>query len=200
MDLNSLKYAKSHEWISVQGQTATVGITDFAVKQLTDLVHIELPRKGRTIRQGETFGEVESVKAVSDLYAPATGEIVEVNEALADDLGVLSDDPFGKGWMMKLKLERSVLAVGIDGPCRLRSALCRRERARVSYLFNTPDQRREMLRTIGAESIDELFQQVPADCRLAVRWTCRRPWPKWSSSGPCGRSPAKTWRGAIASA
>jgi glycine cleavage system H protein len=104
MDLNSLKYAKSHEWISVQGQTATVGITDFAVKQLTDLVHIELPRKGRTIRQGETFGEVESVKAVSDLYAPATGEIVEVNEALADDLGVLSDDPFGKGWMMKLNL------------------------------------------------------------------------------------------------
>ncbi|SRR5579872_1023815 len=104
MDLNSLKYAKSHEWISVQGQTATVGITDFAVKQLTDLVHIELPRKGRTIRQGETFGEVESVKAVSDLYAPASGEIVEVNEALADDLGVLSDDPFGKGWMMKLKL------------------------------------------------------------------------------------------------
>ena len=70
MDLNALKYAKSHEWISAQGQTATVGITDFAVHQLTDLVHIELPRIGRTVRQGEAFGEVESVKAVSDLYAP----------------------------------------------------------------------------------------------------------------------------------
>jgi glycine cleavage system H protein len=104
MDLKALKYAKSHEWIDVQGQTATIGITDFAVKQLTDLVHIELPRTGRTVRQGETFGEVESVKAVSDLYAPVSGEIVAVNEALADDLGALSDDPFGKGWMIKLKV------------------------------------------------------------------------------------------------
>jgi glycine cleavage system H protein len=104
MDLNALKYAKSHEWILVEGQTATIGITDFAVHQLTDLVHIELPRTGRTMRQGETFGEVESVKAVSDLYAPVTGEITAVNEALADDLGVLSDDPFGKGWMIKLKV------------------------------------------------------------------------------------------------
>jgi glycine cleavage system H protein len=104
MDLNALKYAKSHEWILVEGQTATVGISDFAVHQLTDLVHIELPRTGRTIRQGEAFGEVESVKAVSDLYSPATGEITAVNEALADDLGILSEDPFGKGWMIKLKL------------------------------------------------------------------------------------------------
>jgi glycine cleavage system H protein len=107
MDLNALKYAKSHEWILVDGLTATVGITDFAVHQLTDLVHIELPRTGRSIRQGEAFGEVESVKAVSDLYAPASGEIVAVNEALADDLGVLSTDPFGKGWMIKLKLADS---------------------------------------------------------------------------------------------
>ncbi|HXY33469.1 MAG TPA: glycine cleavage system protein GcvH [Planctomycetaceae bacterium] len=104
MDLNALKYTRSHEWVLVEGQTATVGITDFAVHQLTDLVHIELPRVGRTVRQDEPFGEVESVKAVSDLYSPASGEITAVNEALADDLGVLSDDPFGKGWMIKLKL------------------------------------------------------------------------------------------------
>jgi glycine cleavage system H protein len=104
MDLNALKYTKSHEWISIQGQTAIVGITDFAVRQLTDLVHIELPRTGRSIRQGEAFGEVESVKAVSDLYSPVTGEIAAVNDALADDLGVLSEDPFGKGWMIKVKL------------------------------------------------------------------------------------------------
>jgi glycine cleavage system H protein len=107
MDLNALKYTTSHEWISMQGQTATVGITDFAVKQLTDLVHIELPQVGRNIRQGETFGEVESVKAVSDLYCPVTGEITAVNDALADDLGVLSDDPFGKGWMIKVKMADS---------------------------------------------------------------------------------------------
>ena len=104
MDLNALKYSKSHEWVRLEGSTATIGITDFAVHQLTDLVHIELPKSGRTVRQGEPFGEVESVKAVSDLYSPVTGEIVGVNDALADDLGVLSDDPFGKGWMIKLKL------------------------------------------------------------------------------------------------
>jgi glycine cleavage system H protein len=102
MDVNSLKYTKSHEWVAIDGNTATVGITDFAVRQLTDLVHIELPKVGRTVREGETFGEVESVKAVSDLYAPLSGEIAAVNEKLADDLGVLSEDPFGKGWVVKL--------------------------------------------------------------------------------------------------
>lgn len=104
MDVNSLKYAKSHEWIALAGNTATVGITDFAVHQLTDLVHIELPKLGRNVREGESFGEVESVKAVSDLYAPVSGEIVAVNNQLADDLGVLSVDPFGKGWMIKIKI------------------------------------------------------------------------------------------------
>jgi glycine cleavage system H protein len=102
MDVNSLKYARSHEWVALEGKTATIGITDFAVHQLTDLVHIELPKVGRTVRAGESFGEVESVKAVSDVYAPVGGEIVGVNEHLADDLGLLSDDPFGKGWMIKI--------------------------------------------------------------------------------------------------
>jgi glycine cleavage system H protein len=107
MDLDSLKYARSHEWIAIDGNTATVGITDFAVHQLTDLVHIELPKVGRTVREGETFGEVESVKAVSDLYAPVGGEIVAVNDKLADDLAALSEDPFGRGWMIKLKVVNS---------------------------------------------------------------------------------------------
>ena len=104
MDLNSLKYTRSHEWVATDGNTATVGITDFAVRQLTDLVHIELPKVGRSVREGESFGEVESVKAVSDLYAPIPGEILAVNEALPDDLSLLSDDPFGKGWVVKLKI------------------------------------------------------------------------------------------------
>jgi glycine cleavage system H protein len=115
MDVNSLKYAKSHEWVAFDGKTATIGITDFAVHQLTDLVHIELPKVGRTIRAGESFGEVESVKAVSDLYAPVTGEIAAVNEQLADDLGLLSDDPFGKGWVMKVTVtDASTLAQLLD--------------------------------------------------------------------------------------
>ena len=104
MDPAALKYAKTHEWIHVEGDTATVGISDFAVKHLTDLVYIELPEVGRTLSAGEGFGEVESVKAVSDLYAPVTGEVIEVNVSLADELATLSEDPFGQGWMIKLKI------------------------------------------------------------------------------------------------
>ena len=104
MDPTVLKYAKTHEWIHVEGDIATVGISDFAVQHLTDLVYIELPEIGRTLSAGEGFGEVESVKAVSDLYAPVAGEIIEVNGALADELAALSEDPFGRGWMIKLKI------------------------------------------------------------------------------------------------
>jgi glycine cleavage system H protein len=102
MDLNNLKFAESHEWVSVDGQTATVGISEFAVKELTDLVFIQLPEVGRQIHAGETFGEVESVKAVSDLYAPVSGTVTEVNSKLVNDLAPLSDDPFGTGWIMKV--------------------------------------------------------------------------------------------------
>ncbi|MEX2285658.1 MAG: glycine cleavage system protein GcvH [Planctomycetaceae bacterium] len=104
MDPTNLRYAKTHEWVHVEGDSATVGITDFAVKQLTDLVFIELPAAGARLKAGQSFGEVESVKAVSDLYAPVAGEVVESNRALADDLAVLSEDPFGKGWMIRLKV------------------------------------------------------------------------------------------------
>ena len=99
-----LKYAESHEWVRVDGDTATVGISDFAVKELTDLVYMELPAVGAAVKKGEGFGQVESVKAVSDLYAPVSGEVVEVNEELPDDLGRLSDDPYGSGWVAKIKM------------------------------------------------------------------------------------------------
>src|SRR5690606_5588678 len=86
MDPSQLKYARTHEWVHSQGDVVTVGISDFAVKELTDLVYIDLPDVGRTLDEGDTFGEVESVKAVSDLYAPVAGEIVEVNSSLPDHL------------------------------------------------------------------------------------------------------------------
>lgn len=104
MDPSSLKYAKTHEWVHLDGDVATIGISEFAVKELTDLVYIDLPQIGRTVSQGETLGEVESVKAVSDLYAPIDGEVLEVNESLPDNLHLLSDDPFGKGWVAKLRV------------------------------------------------------------------------------------------------
>lgn len=104
MDKDSLHYMKSHEWVAVDGETATVGITDFAVSQLTDLTYVELPKVGTTVTSGERFGEVESVKAVSDLYSPVSGEIVEANTALDEDVAPLSSDPFGSGWLMKVRL------------------------------------------------------------------------------------------------
>ena len=104
MDLASLKYAKSHEWVAVEGDIATVGITDFAVKALTDLVYVDLPSVGKTLKVGDNCGEVESVKAVSDLYSPVSGEIVEVNATISDNLDLLSDDAFGAGWILKIRM------------------------------------------------------------------------------------------------
>lgn len=105
MTPDQLRFAKTHEWVSVNGDIATVGISDFAVKELTDVVHIELPRAGSAVKAGDAIGEIESVKAVSDLYAPVAGEVVEVNDSLTSDLGSLSDDPFGRGWIVKIRMQ-----------------------------------------------------------------------------------------------
>jgi len=99
-----LLYAASHEWVHVQDGIATIGITDFAVEQLTDLVYMELPDVGATVTAGEEFGEVESVKAVSPMYSPISGEVVEVNDGLPDGLEVLGTDAFGAGWIAKVKM------------------------------------------------------------------------------------------------
>jgi glycine cleavage system H protein len=104
-----MKFAKSHEWVRVEGDPApgaiaTIGISAYAVEALTDLVFMQLPRVGDTLTAGESFGEIESVKAVSDLYAPCSGEVVEVHEGLPNDLDILGRDPYGEGWIVKLKL------------------------------------------------------------------------------------------------
>jgi glycine cleavage system H protein len=100
-----LRYAASHEWVRVDGDRATVGITDFAQHELGDVVYLELPEKGRTFRAGAVFGTVESVKAVSDLYAPVSGEVVEVNEPLADAPEGVNNSPYDTGWMIVLRME-----------------------------------------------------------------------------------------------
>ena len=105
MDPKKLRYAKTHEWASLEGGVCTVGITQFAVDQLTDIVYIELPDVGDNTFAGESFGEIESVKAVSDLYAPVDGEVVAVNERLLEDPNAVVADPFGEAWLVKLKLE-----------------------------------------------------------------------------------------------
>ena len=110
LDPKSLKYTSTHEWIHFEDgpggdKTATVGISDFALHALTDLVHIDLPEPGRAVQAGKSFGEVESVKAVSDLYSPVDGEVVEVNKAVVENLDSLNDDPYGAGWLVKIRVK-----------------------------------------------------------------------------------------------
>src|SRR5262245_14150443 len=105
MDPKTLRYSKTHEWAGLEGDECVVGISQFAVEQLTDIVYVELPDVGDHVFAGEGFGEIESVKAVSDLYAPVSGEVVAVNEKLLNDPTVLTKDPYGKGWMVKIKAE-----------------------------------------------------------------------------------------------
>jgi glycine cleavage system H protein len=102
------KYSKSHEWVKPDGDTMLVGITDFAVQELSngndsDLVYCDLPEPGRLLNAGETFGEIESVKAVSDLNAPVAGEVLEINTAIEEHLEILAGDPWDKGWMIRVK-------------------------------------------------------------------------------------------------
>jgi len=105
MDPQSLRYSPTHEWVSLHDDVATVGISRFAVDQLSDLTMIELPPVGTKLAAGKSFGEVESVKSVSDLYAPVAGEVIEVNEALLGNVQLLSDDPFGAGWLIKIRVD-----------------------------------------------------------------------------------------------
>jgi glycine cleavage system H protein len=98
-----LLYTKSHEWVRIEGDTATIGITDHAQDELGDVVFVELPDEGATFDAGESFGTVESVKAVSDLYAPVGGEVVEVNSTLEDAPENINEDPYGEGWIVKLR-------------------------------------------------------------------------------------------------
>jgi len=98
------RYTKSHEWIAIEGNVATVGITDFAQAQLGDVVFLELPKIGNEVGAGAAFGVIESVKAANDLFSPATGKIVEVNERLSRNPELVNSDPYGEGWIMKVEL------------------------------------------------------------------------------------------------
>ncbi len=99
-----LRYTKEHEWVRVEGDVGTIGITDHAQKELGDIVYVDLPKPGAHIEQGKSLGSVESVKAVSDIYSPVSGEVVEVNEILAQTPEKLNQDPHGAAWLVKMRL------------------------------------------------------------------------------------------------
>ena len=104
---SDLKYTKTHEWVRLEGDTATIGITDFAQSELGDVVFVELPNVGRVLVTGDSFGSVESVKTVSDVYSPITGEVVDANGALGSQSELINWDPYGKGYMIKIKVDPS---------------------------------------------------------------------------------------------
>ncbi len=101
-----LKYRDTHEWVRVEGDLAVVGITDYAQGELGDVVYVELPEVGRKVQAGEAVAVIESVKTASDIYAPVSGEIVEVNEALGEHPEKVNEDPYGEGWLFKIRMER----------------------------------------------------------------------------------------------
>jgi glycine cleavage system H protein len=98
------RYAKSHEYIHLEGNVGTIGITEYAQKELGDVVFVELPQVGSELEAGDELGSIESVKAVSELFSPVSGEVIEVNEALADNPALVNTDPFGDGWMVRIKV------------------------------------------------------------------------------------------------
>ena len=113
MDPADRRYTKDHEWVRVEGDQGTVGITDYAQKQLGDVVYVELPDVGRTLKEHESFGTVESVKAVSELFSPVAGEVAEANAALVANPESINTDPYGKAWMIKVKLSDPKAVAGL---------------------------------------------------------------------------------------
>jgi glycine cleavage system H protein len=114
--LEDLLFSKEHEWVKVDGDSATIGITDYAQNALGDIVYVELPKVGTTIKQFANVGVIESVKAVSDLFTPVSGEVVEVNENLENDPAAVNREPYGAGWLLKLRLSDAGEAKALLSP------------------------------------------------------------------------------------
>jgi glycine cleavage system H protein len=111
---SDLKFSETHEWVKTQGDTATLGITEYAQAQLGDVIYLEFPKVGQKVAAGGKFGVIESVKAASDLFSPVAGEITEVNQALQEHPEVINTDPYGKGWIIKLKISGSAPTTLMD--------------------------------------------------------------------------------------
>ena len=159
-----LRYHPEHDWARIEGDEAVLGITWWAQDALGELVHFEAPAVGGSTVKDEAYGEVESVKAVSDVISPLSGEILEVNEKVVDEPETVNDDPYGEGWLVRIRLSDPA---EVDEPPRRRGVPGGRSRAMTAgYLSLTDRDRDEMLAAIGVSSIDELFAQIPAGVRF----------------------------------
>ncbi|MGN6274059.1 MAG: glycine cleavage system protein GcvH [Protaetiibacter sp.] len=113
-DLDALKYTAEHEWVALDGDVATIGITDYAAEQLGDIVYVDLPSAGSTVAANDVCGEIESTKSVGELYAPLDGEVVEANQAVVDDPSLVNSDPFGAGWMIAVRFSELPALLSAD--------------------------------------------------------------------------------------
>jgi len=113
-DITALKYTAEHEWVALDGDVATVGITSYAADKLGDVVFVELPAVGTAVTAATVVGEIESTKSVGELYAPLTGDVVGINQAVVDDPSLVNSDPFGDGWLVKLRVDTSAAAELLD--------------------------------------------------------------------------------------
>lgn len=113
-DLTALKYTAEHEWVALDGDVATVGITDYAADKLGDVVYVDLPAAGSTVTADAVCGEIESTKSVGELYAPLTGEVVEINDAVVDDPSLVNADPYEAGWLIKVKVDAAAYDALLD--------------------------------------------------------------------------------------
>lgn len=126
---NELRYSKTDEWVRVEGDIATIGITDYAQSELGDIVYVELPEVGRVLQTDEMFGTVESVKAVADLYSPIAGEVVETNPAVLERYELLNEDPYGEGWLIKVQLSNPAEVEGLLTAEQYRAYIEERQKA-----------------------------------------------------------------------
>ena len=162
-----LRYTKDHEWVRVDGDEATVGITAYAADQLGDIVFVELPDVGRSLDQFATFGVVESVKAVSDLFAPVGGEVVETNDALAGRPELVNSEPYEGGWMVRLRLADAAQLDELLDADGLRRADRGGLTASMPYGPHTAADREKMLAALGLSSVDQLFDDIPVALRAS---------------------------------
>lgn len=120
---DDLKYAETHEWVRVEGDTATVGITDHAQNELTDIVYVDLPKAGGTVAAGQASAVVESVKAASDIYSPVDGEVIETNAQLSSDPALVNQSPYGEGWLFKVRLSNPSQVESLKSPADYRAQI-----------------------------------------------------------------------------
>jgi len=159
-----LKYTKEHEWIRVEGAKAVIGITDYAQHALGDVIFVELPEVGRELAAGQVLGVVESVKAVSDIYAPCSGKVIAINEALLNTPELVNQDPYGDGWMVEMDVKE--LSEELLSAEEYEAFLAEEAKKPMPYLPHTGPEEQAMLDTLGIKNTDELFADIPARLRL----------------------------------